>query len=78
MNLSIENLIDIRESVTRRLRELADLEDRGRAPESRREIDRRTRSLTEAKDVVEQEIKDLQFEAEQSSAHRERDEIYRC
>jgi hypothetical protein len=60
--LSLENLIDLRESTTRRLKDVEEFKPA--SIEARTEQNRRKASLNYCLDKIEERIKDLQFEAE--------------
>jgi hypothetical protein len=62
MNLSLENLIDLRRIVTSHIHTLGQL--KSSTPEVKREADRQIKSFAESLSQITQEIKDIQFEME--------------
>jgi len=76
MNLTIENLIDLREAVSRRLQEVS-AADFKLSP-ARKEQNRRKDSLRHNLQEIESEIKDLQFEEERKPGYKKSDDIYLC
>jgi len=74
--LTIENLIDLREAVTRRYQDVALAETE--IPEAVKEQQRKKKSLSESLCVIEERIKDLQFELERQPGHKEGDDVYKC
>jgi len=62
MNLSLENLIDLRRVITRHVKSLEDIKTVPQ--EVRAEVTRQKRSLAESLSSIEMEIKDIQFEME--------------
>lgn len=58
--LTLENILDLREAVSRRLNELATY--KGPGLEGQQEAQRRAESLKKSMDAIEDRAKDLQFE----------------